>query len=158
MINKKVALKAINFIGKKYLNEIIIIENDVILLFSLFQMADSYQFINDIGYFYIRSNNDSIWNTWEKPEFCSLIIHGIFMNILFLYEKTGKSHLDKLFCIFKLRQSFKRYKKCFLMSQKDYRFIFKVLKLLRNSPFISFDDKLIIKNISLSISYLLNLA
>lgn len=156
LINRKVALKAINFIGNDYLKEIVIIENDVLLLFSLFQVADSYQYINDIGYYYIRSNKDSIWNSWKKPEVCGLILHGLFINIKFLYEKAGKTYLGKLFSLFKLQQSFKRYKRCFLNSKNDFIFIYQILELLKNSSFFSFDDKLIIENITLSISTLLN--
>ena len=89
LLNRNLAIKTINFIGKEYFNEIIKIENDVILLFSLFQMADSYQYINEIGYFYIRNNNDSITNTWKDKKKANSIIHGIFTNIKFFYEKTG---------------------------------------------------------------------
>ena len=32
----------------------IIMHNDLIILFALFQVANSYQYINEIGYFYIR--------------------------------------------------------------------------------------------------------
>lgn len=156
LINRNVAIKTINFIGNDYLKEIVVIENDVLLLFSLFQVADSYQYINDIGYYYFRSNKDSIWNSWKKPEVCGLILHGLFINIKFIYEKSGKANLDKLFCLFKLQQSFKRYKRCFLNSKNDYIFIYQILELLQNSPYVSLDDKIIIENITLSISNLLN--
>ena len=156
LIDRKVANKAIYFIGKNFLNKIIKIENDVVLLFSLFRNADSYQFINDIGYFYVRSNKDSISNNWKNPENCQLIIHSIFSNIMFIYTKSSETHLDKLFCIFKLQQSFKRYKICFEKAQREYKFIEKTLKLLQNSSFISKKDKKIIENIGSSISFLLS--
>ena len=113
LLNRNLAIKTINFIGKEYFNEIIKIENDVILLFSLFQMADSYQYINEIGYFYIRNNNDSITNTWKDKKKANSIIHGIFTNIKFFYEKTGNNYLAKYFCLFKLQQAYKRYRKYF---------------------------------------------
>ena len=28
------------------------------------------------------------------------IVHGLFTNIKFLYEKTGNTYLDKYFCIY----------------------------------------------------------
>ncbi len=152
LLNRDLAIKAINFIGEKYLKQTIRIENDVILLFSLFQMADSYQYINETGYFYIRNNSDSITNTWKDKNNSQSIIHGIFTNIKFLYEKSGNSHLAKYFCLFKLQQSFKRYIISFTKAQKEYRFIKKVIHILLDSPYISNNNKLIISNIEISIS------
>ena len=144
LINREIAIKAINFIGKDYIKEKIIIENDVILLYSLFQNADSYCHVNENGYLHINTNNDSIWNTWKNPELYSLILHGIFTNIKFLFEKSGKSQLDKLYCIFRLKQSFKRYNICFSNAQKEYNYIKKILGSLFISPYISNNDKIII--------------
>jgi len=152
LVKRETVIKAMNFIGKDYYNEIIRIENDVILLFSIFKMADSYQYINETGYFYIRTNNDSITNIWSQPKISKSVIHGIFVNIKFLYEKTGNSILDKMLCVFKLKQSFKRYIICFANAENEYYFMKNVLKLLLNSPYILKDDKTIISYIDLSIS------
>ena len=143
LIKREIAIKAINFIGKDYINEKLIIENDVILLFSLFQNADTYCHINENGYLHI-SNNDSIWNTWNNTDIYGNILHGIFTNIKFLFEKTGKTRLDKLYCIFRLKQSFKRYKICFSNFQKEYNYIKKIIDSLLISPYISNNDKMVI--------------
>ena len=45
LIKKNVALKALYNIGENYLNKKILIENDVIILFSLFRTSYSYQYI-----------------------------------------------------------------------------------------------------------------
>ena len=157
LINRDLAIKSINFIGNNYLNEKIKIENDVILLFSLFRNADSYQYINQIGYYYIRSHNDSITNTWKEPKIARLIIRGLFTNIKFLYEKTGNTYLDKLFCIFKLQQSFKRYIVSFSEAKKEYTYVKSVINLLLSSQYISISDKIIISNIEISITNLINM-
>ena len=152
LVQRKTAIKAVNFIGKDYYNEKIKIENDVILLFSLFRMADSYQYINEIGYYYIRNNNDSITNSWKNPKLSNSVIHGIFVNIKFLYEKSVNSVLGKYYCLFKLQQSFKRYLLCFKEAKKEYSFIKNVLKLLLKSRYILKNDKLIVSIIYSSIS------
>jgi glycosyltransferase involved in cell wall biosynthesis len=123
LINREIAVKAVDFIGKEYYNEYIPIENDVILLFSIFQMAKSYQYINETGYFYIRTHNDSITNSWKIPKIASSVVHGLFVNIKFLYEKSNNNSISKLFSIFKLRQSFIRYIICFKKAEKEYEFI-----------------------------------
>jgi len=152
LIQRDTVIKAVNFIGEDYYNEKIKIENDVILLFSLFQIADSYQYINEIGYYYIKNNSDSITNSWLNPNIASSVIHGVFVNIKFLYEKTGNSRLEKSFCLFKLQQSFKRYYFCFKKAKKEYNFIKDILKLLLKFPYFLENDKLIISIIYSSIT------
>lgn len=154
LVQRKTAIKAVNFIGNDYYNEKIKIENDVILLFSLFRMADSYQYINEIGYYYIRNHTDSITNSWKNPKLAELVVHGIFVNIKFLYYKSGNSSLEKSFCLFKLQQGFKRYLPCFKKSKKEYSFIREVLKLLLKSPYFLYNEKLIVSIIYSSISLL----
>ena len=152
LINREIAVKAVDFIGKEYYNEYIPIENDVILLFSIFQMAKSYQYINETGYFYIRTHNDSITNSWKIPKIASSVVHGLFVNIKFLYEKSNNNSISKLFSIFKLRQSFIRYIICFKKAEKEYEFIKKVLNLLLKSTYIPKNDKFYISTIDAAIS------
>jgi glycosyltransferase involved in cell wall biosynthesis len=155
LINRDTAIKAINFIGNDYIQENVKIENDVILLYSLFRMSDSYQYINETAYFYIRNHNDSITNSWKNPNFSKSIVHGIFLNIKFLYEKSGDTYFDKLFSIFKLQQSFKRYIICFSRAKEEYEFVKKVLKILISSPYISKNDKIIVSLIEASVTNLM---
>ena len=151
LIKKDVVAKTIKFIGREYYEQNIKIENDVILLYSLFRISTSYQYINEIGYFYISDHNDSISNSWNSSKFDSIIIHGLFTNIKFLYDKSGNSHLDKLFCIYKLKQTFKRYSICFSNAKREYAFINDILKRLLFSVYISKEDKIIIQLIGKSI-------
>ena len=96
IIKKEALMNSFRFIGENYLNERIIIENDVLILFSLLRNCKSYKYIDEIGYYYVITNNDSISNTQYKPEQSDLIIHSIFTNIQFLYEKTDNSYCDKI--------------------------------------------------------------
>lgn len=154
LIDRKTSIKTVNFIGKEYYNEKIKIENDVILLFSLFRNAESYQYINETGYYYVRNHNDSITNTWKIPEIANHVVHGLFVNIKFLFEKTHNTYLEKSLCIFKLQQSFKRYIMCFVKAEKEFSFMKYVFKLLLDSPYFLYPDKAIILNIYSSISLL----
>lgn len=144
LIEKKTCFKMINFIGSEYYNKLIKIENDVILLFSLFKVADSYQYINEIGYFYFENHNDSISNSWNNPDFFGSIVKGLFINIQFFYEKAGNFSFDKSFAVFKLQQSFNRYTKCFINAKNEFPLMKKVLELLLYSPYIKYRDKITI--------------
>ena len=147
LIKREVVFKALNYIGKNYLNEQIIIENDVIILFSLFKNANSFQYIDELGYYYFIQNNGSITNTRYDPIKANKIIHSIFSNVKFLYEKTGDSYFDKYLSIYKLLQGYNRYKICFNYIDNEYQLMKNVFNILLNSKYISLEKKLIIKNI-----------
>ena len=155
LLDRDLVGKAIKYIGKNYIRAKIKIENDVILLFSLFQIADSYQYIDEIGYFYIRTHTDSITNSWKDPDISNKIVFSIFTNIKFLYEKSRNTYLDKLFCLYKLKKSFDRYNICFIHSAKEYNLIKEVFKILLSSNYISKADKIMISNIEISITNLI---
>ena len=150
LIKRKTAMKAVDFIGESYYNEKIVKENDVILLFSLFQVADSYKYINETGYYYILTNKDSITNTWIFLKKENSIIHGIFINIKFIYEKAHNNHLGKSIAFYKLQQAFERYYNCILKAKKEYSFVTSVLELLLFSPYIYNGDKKIISKLFLN--------
>ena len=147
LIQKETIIKACDFIGEEYFRENIRVENDVILLYSIFRKAHSYQYINETGYYYVRTHKDSITNTWNNPKISNLIIHGLFVNIKFLYEKSGNSYLEKSLCVFKLNQTFKRYFKCFKNIKKESNFIRKLLEMMINCPYILTVNKNAIKRI-----------
>ena len=107
LIKNKIVKRAIRYMGKKFFKNNIIIENDVILLFSIFQCANSYQFIDEIGYYYFL-NKDSISKSRYDSRKINKIIYSCFTNIRFLFERTENSYLDKYFCIFKIEQFYHR--------------------------------------------------
>lgn len=147
LLKREIVMKSFNYIGLKYLNEKIIIENDVIILFSLFKNANSFHYINELGYYYFMKNNDSITNTRYDPIKSQQIIHSIFSNIKFLYEKTDDTFLDKYFSIYKLEQGYEIYKICFKHLKNEYVFIMNILNNLLKSKYISLEKKIIIKKI-----------
>ena len=148
LIKREVALKAFDFIGKEYIKEKIIIENDVIILFSLFKNAKSYQYIDELGYYYFFTNNESITNAKYNPSKANSILYSIFVNIKFLYKKTGNSYFEKYYCFHKLEQGYKRYNLSFKYINKDYGLIKYVINKLLESNFISLKNKIKIRNIS----------
>lgn len=157
LIKKDVALKSLKNIGENYLSKNIIIENDVIILFSLFRNADSFQYIDELGYYYFFQNSDSITNTRYNPQKAKKIIYSIFTNIEFLYDFTNKNNFDKRFCIFKLIQAYKRYEICLQFIDNEFNLIKNVLNKLLESQYISVNDKVIIKSIQTNITNILKM-
>lgn len=151
LIKREIVIKSLNYIGENYLNKKIIIENDVILLFSFFKNANSFKYIDELGYYYFCKNKESITKTRYQPKRANQIIYSIFSNIKFLYEKTKNTYFDKYFCIYKLKQGYKRYKSCFNYLTNGFEFIGSVLNILLKSDYISSKNKLIIRNIKMNI-------
>ena len=79
-----IILPIIIYIGLKFLNKKIIIENDVIILFSLLRNSKSFQYIDELGYYYFRNNNDSFLNTIDDKNKANRIIN-INSQIYFLF-------------------------------------------------------------------------
>ncbi len=139
--------------GKKFFKNNIIIENDVILLFSIFQCANSYQFIDEIGYYYFL-NKDSISKSRYDSRKINKIIYSCFTNIRFLFERTENSYLDKYFCIFKIEQFYHRQikslkKNC--IDNKTYEYIQNIFNKIIKSKYISNKNKIIISRIQLEL-------
>ena len=150
LVKRQIVLQSIKYIGNKYMNEKIIIENDVVILFALFRNSRSFFYIDEIGYYYSCTNTDSITHTRYNPQKSNDIINSIFLNIMFLYEHTDNTYYDKSFVIYKVKQGYKRYKRCFKFLNKGiklFKLIKKVFNKLLYSKYISFKDKLYISNI-----------
>ena len=153
LVKREIVYKSINFIGEKYIQEKIIIENDVLLLFSIFKYSKSFQYIDEIGYYYFRTNNDSITNTRFNEEKANNIIHSIFINIKFLYENTDNTFIDKYYCIYKLKQGYYRYRILYkYLNNIELDLIKIVLNMLLKSKYIYPINKIIIYKIQLELN------
>ena len=143
LIKREIVIKAFKYIGKEYYKNNIVMQNDLIVLFSLFQIANTFQHINEIGYYYIETHKNSLSKLWKNVTKSNEIIHGLFTNINFLYEKTNNTYLDKYFCIFKINDYFKKFINLFkYLNNTEKSYIKKILTKILKSNYISFKDKL----------------
>ena len=149
LVKKKIVLKALRYIGLKFLNKKIIIENDVIILFALFRNSKSFQYIDELGYYYFRNNKDSLSNTIDDKNKANQIIYSIFSNIEFLYKKTENTKFSKYFCLFKFNQGYNRYINSFIyLNNETLKIVYSVITKLLQSNYISLKNKILIRNIS----------
>ena len=142
LIKREIVTKTFIWIGEKFLKEKIIMHNDCIILFSLLRNANSYKYIDEIGYYYYNSNKNSASNSFKNITKSNEILHGLFTNIKFFYEKTNNTYLDKYFCIHKVKDYYKICNKLFkFLNDKEFAFIMKILNKLIDSDYISLEDK-----------------
>jgi hypothetical protein len=142
LIKREIVNKTFKWIGEKFLKEKIIMQNDCIILFSLLRNANSYKYIDEIGYYYYRSNKNSVSSFLKKYNKSNEILHGFFTNIKFLYEKTDNTYLDKYFCIYKVQYYYNLSNNLFkYLNDKELSFIIKILNKLIDSDYITIEDK-----------------
>ena len=152
LIKTDIINKAFQFIGDKYVKQNIFINNDSTILFAIFKVANSYHYINEIGYFYFRNNKNSTQNSWNNPKLKEIVINGLLLNLQFFYEKTKDTYLDKFYCIFKIEQYYKRFTKLFVdLKNEEYNYIINVIDKLLNLNYISNTEKLKIFKIKILI-------
>ena len=153
LIKREIVIKAFKYIGKEYYNNNIVMHNDLIVLFSLFQIANSFQHINEVGYYYISTYKNSLTKLWKNATKSNEIIHGLFTNINFLYEKTNNTFLDKYFCIYKINIYFQRFNNLFqYINNTEKIYIKNILSKIMKSNYISLKDKLNILKIEILIT------
>jgi hypothetical protein len=120
------------------------------VLFAIFRTANSYQHINEIGYFYIRNNKKSAINSWMDLKKRNKIIKSFILNVQFLYEKTKDLYLDKLYCVYRIKHYFTSYKQLFSnLNNPEYNYIKKTIDKILNLNFLSIHDKLSLTKIEL---------
>ena len=142
LIKREIVDKAFKWIGEEYLKKKIIMHNDCIILFSLLRNANSYKYIDEIGYYHYYSNKNYESNSFKNTTKSNEILHGFFTNIKFLYKKTNNNYLDKYFCIHKVKDYYKIGNKLFkFLNDKELAFILKILNELIDSDYISLEDK-----------------
>ena len=152
LIKTDIINKAFQFIGDKYVKQNIFINNDSTILFAIFQVANSYHYINEIGYFYFRNNINSTQNSWNNPKLKEIVINGLLLNLQFFYEKTKDTYLDKYYSIFKIEQYFKKFIKLFNnLNNEQNNYIINIIDKLLNLNYISNTEKLKIFKIKILI-------
>ena len=143
LIKKEISDKTFKWIDKNYIKEKIITHNDLIILFSLLKISNSFKYIDEFGYFYyFKVSQNSASNSWKNYKKSNEIVHGLFTNIKFLYLKTGNSYLDKYFCVFEVHNYYRQYNNLFkYINNKEISYIKEILNILINSDYISKENK-----------------
>ena len=142
LVKKEVVLKSLRYIGENFIHSRILIENDAVLSYIIFKIAESYQFIESPGYYYFVKNKDSITGTKNDPNKANDVIHSVLMNTQFLFQKTSNTFLEKSFCAFKFKQIFQRYRHIIKNAKEQFNFMKNLFDIFFDSKFVSNQDKL----------------
>ena len=126
LIKREIFIKSLNFMDKKFKKERFSIHNDDIACFGLFRVATSYGFLEEIGYFYNRGNDESTHKINYKNQYINRRYRSIFSIMKYYYLKTDNNIYEKVmggYNFYKLRFDKITYKKIkFLTKGFDYNY------------------------------------
>ena len=124
--------------NEKYRNVNYVVFNDDLVIFGLFKVAQSYGFLEEIGYIYNWAVAGSATHIYDKKEYANSIFKSCFTTMEYFYKQTENNSIEKSAGYWYFVG--KAYKVC--MNNVDsltegFDYIFKVIDIYLNSPFYS---------------------
>lgn len=146
MIKKEVYSKALFILNKYFLNIYLTYSEDFLFNYFLYKAANSFFFIKEIGYYYIK-NQLSITNNLFKKSKIMIEHYFILLKMFLEYSKFSKHEIDIVILYFS--NIIKKYNiaSYLLKYNKDFIFfhnIIIVIKAFINSKFITKENKKIL--------------
>lgn len=149
LIKRKIFIKSIYIMKKKFRKQRFPIHNDDVACFGIFKVASSYGFLEQIGYFYNRGNENSTHNQNYKNKNINGRYLSLFSIMKYYYEQTDNNTYEKImggYNFYKLRLN-KNYKRKIKYLTKGFDFIIEVLDLYIKSRFYTNEQKRSLKNL-----------
>ena len=138
-IKAKVYKKTLDFLGEEIYNQNICWSEDRIVNFALFNVADSFKFINYYGIIH-RRFSFSVGNFWSKEK-QEKIFNDEFINVLSKYKITFNSRNSNI-AYFELLNLWEKYSNFLTKEKKKY-----IKNIIFNYKYISKKNKKLLKKI-----------
>ena len=94
-VKREVFEQSINFIDVKFKNENYVVYNDDIAIFALFKSAESYGFLEEIGYFYNWGIPNSTTHIYQDKKYVNEIFKCSFTIMECYYKQTNNNYKEK---------------------------------------------------------------
>ena len=149
LIRRTIFIKAINFMDKKLYNEDYHIHTDDTAFFGIIRFANSYGFLEQIGYFYNQAPNrgqkENI--TKDKISIINRDIKSLFNIMKYFILQSDNSIIEKnnIPYRFFIEHAKKKLKNGMKYLTKDFDFYIEVLNLYLDCPFFTKEKKQIFK-------------
>ena len=135
LVRKNIYIKSVNFMRKEFYNELYYVNNDNTAFFGLLHVANTYGFLEQIGYFYITRPKGSYYYRTD-PKNMNLIFRSIFNNMKYFYIQSDNNTLEKKFLAYNYFESaMKSYKNFFSKITTGFEHFISVLDLYLNSSY-----------------------
>ena len=142
-IKREIFLKSIEFMKEKYRNERFFVHDDDAAFYGLIKVANSYGFLENIGYFYRQDNPKSRMFILHSSNCTNEIFRSLFSIMKYYFEQSDNNNLEKNLIAYNF----------FKMKVEDYindldkltdgfEYIIDVLNLYLNCSFFSQEQKI----------------
>ena len=139
LVRREAYIKSVNFMKSEFKNELYYINNDDTAIFGLIHVAESYGFLEQIGYLYIL-RPWGVYNYRFANNNTNLIFRSIFNNMRYFYLQSENNTIEKTSLAYNyFSRNIKDFKHKAKYLTEGLDFILGVLDLYLNSKF--FDDK-----------------
>ena len=142
-VKRKVFINSIKFMNNKFKKEKYVVYNDDVAIFGLIQSAQSYGFLEEIGYFYNWAVPNSTTHKYEDKKYINDIFRCCFTIMEYFYEQTKNKANEKIagYTFFKFKVH-KVYLKDVKYLTEGFDYIIKILDLYLNSNYYSYFQKI----------------
>ena len=145
LIRREIYVESIKFMRKEFYNQLYFLNNDDTAFFGVLHKANTYGFLEQIGYFYIFKPKGSYIYRLD-PKNMNLIFRSVFNNMKYFYMQSENTISEKSNLAFKyFYKNYKPLVKYLPYVTQGLDFILDTLDLYLNSSYFSFDEK---KNLS----------
>jgi glycosyltransferase involved in cell wall biosynthesis len=137
LIRREVFLKSIDFMDEKYKTDKYVVYNDDVAMFGLFKVAESYGFLEEVGYIYNWAIPNSTTHKYEDKKYINDVFKSCFTIMEYYYEKTENNGFEKrVGYYFFLDKVYKPYLKNIKYLTEGYDYVIKILDLYLNCIYL----------------------
>ena len=132
---------------KEFKKENYFVHSDDTIFWGIINSADSYGFLEQIGYFYNYDNPNSTIHFYFNSKLMNIIFHSLFATLKYYYIQTKENYIEKNFVGYKFfhEKVYNLYKNRTDYLTKGFDYIIDVLNIYLNC---SFFNETQIKNIT----------
>ena len=142
LIKREVLIKSENFMQEEFKNERYEVHDDDALFFGIIKSAESFGFLEQIGYFYNINIPDSTTKTKFNKEKINKIFQALFTIMKYYYIQSEDNRKEKFLVGFKfffnkvyVYQNYIKY------MNDEFKIVLETLNLYINSPYILNSEK-----------------
>ena len=131
LIKKEVFIKGIEFMKDEFHKQKYFLHNDDVIFWGIINSANSYGFLEEIGYFYNYENPNSTVHHYFDQKYMNDIFYSLFTTLKYYYVQTKENYNEKNFVGYKFfyEKVYKFFQNTSNILTKDFDFIIEVLDI-----------------------------
>ena len=147
LIKREIVLKSLIYMGEEALNQNLYMHEDALQLFCLLRVANSFYYLNVIGYAKLKiKNTKSLQRSYNSPLYANKVFHNVFTEMKVIFYRTQNNSHDKYICyeFFKMVRSYYTHLSPYVT--EGFELFDEVFNLFLNCEYFNNQTKLEIEN------------